>query len=108
MSDYPEKTCEIDRLVTKPALIEAALAGHKVQQRRNGVYGYPGETFTLADQTFVITALERQTLGEMTEADATSEGYADFASYQQSILDIHPGMQWRPEGRVWVHSFEKA
>lgn len=108
MPDYPQKTCEIDRLVTKPDLIKAALAGDKTQQRRNGVYGYPGEQFSLQGQQFVITKLERQTLGEMTEADASYEGYASFAAYQQSILAIHPGMQWRPEGRVWVHTFTKA
>jgi len=47
MNDYPEKTCEIDRLVTHPKLVAKALRGEKTQQRRAGVYGYPGETFEL-------------------------------------------------------------
>ena len=45
MSDFPEKTCEIDSLVTHAKLVEAAIAGRKTQQRRNGIYAYPGEAF---------------------------------------------------------------
>ena len=45
MTEYPEKTCEIDRLVTREKLVAAAVQGRKTQQRRDGIYGYPGETF---------------------------------------------------------------
>ena len=47
MEAYPKKTCSIDRLVTHPKLVAAAKAGMKTQQRRDGVYGLPGETFDL-------------------------------------------------------------
>jgi len=47
MSEFPEKTCDITRLVTHPKLVEAVLAGRKTQQRRDGVYAYPNETFEL-------------------------------------------------------------
>ncbi|MDP3904067.1 MAG: ASCH domain-containing protein, partial [Methylococcaceae bacterium] len=45
MTTLPPKTCSVDRLVTHPKLVAAALAGSKTQQRRDGVYGYPGEEF---------------------------------------------------------------
>lgn len=105
MDTYPEKTCSIERLVTHSKLVAAAIAGTKTQQRRDGVYGWPGETFELEGRAFIITDLKRQRLGEMTDQDARSEGYPDLASYQDIILKMHPGMTWNPEGLVWVHSF---
>jgi hypothetical protein len=105
--DYPPKTCEIDRLVSHQRLVDAALAGHKTQQRRNGVYGYPGETFFLGSAKFVITGLERQSLGDMTESDAKAEGFPDLSTYQQLIISMHAGMDWNDAHQVWVHSFEK-
>lgn len=105
--NYPPKTCEIDRLVTHKRLVDAALAGTKTQQRRNGVYGYPGETFELGSETFVITALERQPLGQMTEADAKAEGFPDMQTYKQLIISMHAGMDWNDAHQVWVHSFQK-
>ena len=106
MPNYPEKTCSIDRLVRNAKLVSAALEGRKTQQRRDGVYGYPGETFELGDQTFLLTTLTRQGLGEMTNTDAKAEGYADLAAYKDLIIRMHPGMKWNEDHLVWVHSFE--
>lgn len=107
MSEYPEKTCAIERLVRQPKLVAAVLAGRKSQQRRDGVYGYPGETFELDGVAFCISALFRQRLGAMSEADARAEGYADLESYQALITKMHPGMPWDQDHLVWVHEFEK-
>jgi len=65
---YPAKSCEIDRLVTHPKLVASALAGTKTQQRRDGIYAYPGETFELEGVEFTVTALERESLGDMGDA----------------------------------------
>lgn len=108
MSDFPEKTCEIDRLVTHPKLVAAALRGDKTQQRRAGVYGYPGETFELESVTFVIADLRHQNLGTMTEAEAHLEGYPNLEKYRDLILRMHPGMDWDDEFPVWVHEFEQV
>ena len=108
MNAYPEKTCEIARLVRHPKLAEAARAGRKNQQRRDGVYAYPGETFELEGVRFTVTALEQRSLGEMTEADAQAEGYPDLAAYQDLILKMHAGMNWDASHLVWVHHFEKS
>lgn len=107
VTEYPAKTCELDRLVTQPKLIALTLNGDKTQQRRNGIYGYPGERFKLDGIDFEITGVSRQSLGEMTEADAKAEGFTNLNEYQQSILRMHPGMQWQPDALVWLHQFRR-
>ncbi len=106
MSEYPEKTCSIDRLVSHPRLVEAVLAGRKTQQRRNGVYAYPGEEFQLDDKTFRIVGLRRQNLGDMTDEDARAEGYPSREAYLELIKKMHGGMDIDLNGKVWVHEFE--
>ena len=107
LSSYPEKTCEIDRLVRSPMLVKAALEGRKVQQRRDGVYGYPDEVFELDSVQFRMTSLTRERLGNMSDQSAQDEGFADLAAYKALILRMHKGMKWNEESLVWVHSFER-
>ncbi|MEO1879311.1 MAG: ASCH domain-containing protein [Methylococcales bacterium] len=107
MTDYPEKTCDIDRLVRHPKLVEAALLGKKTQQRRDGVYAYPGERFELEGVGFTVTALERHSLGEMSDEDAMAEGYPSLDMYKGIILKMHAGMTWNNDDLVWVHSFKR-
>lgn len=107
MNAYPEKNCEIDRLVRHPKLVEAALQGRKTQQRRDGIYAYPGEVFVLEGVEFEITAVERQKLGDMTDQDAQAEGYPNLAVYKDIILKMHANMEWNAEGLVWMHQFSR-
>ncbi len=104
---YPNKTCEIDRLLRHPKLIAAAISGAKTQQRRDGLYAYPNETFELEGIPFIITSVERQRIGEMTEEDAKAEGYPNLEIYKQIILQMHANMTWDDQGLVWVHSFKR-
>ena len=108
MTDFPEKTCTIDRLVTHEKLVASALSGAKTQQRRAGVYGYPGESFELEGVAFVITDLRKENLGDMTEHDVQCEGYQNLEMYRNLILRMHPGMSWDEDFPVWVHEFEKS
>ena len=108
MTDYPEKTCQIEALVTHSKLVQATLAGRKTQQRRNGVYGYPGEKFELEDQSFVITDLRRELMSDMTEADAQAEGYPNLEMYLDLIKRMHQGMDLGGDSKVWVHQFERC
>jgi len=108
MSDFPKKTCEINSLVTHPKLVAAVLRGDKTQQRRAGVYGYPGETFELEGANFVIADLRHESLGKMTEAEAHLEGYPNLQKYRELILRMHPGMSWDDEFLVWVHEFKRS
>ena len=107
MPAYPEKTCTVDRLIQNKKSINASLAGDKTQQRRNGVYAYPGETFMLGGQEFVLSELKRESLAEMTDESAQAEGYPDRASYKNLILKMHPGMKWDESDQVWVHHYKK-
>ena len=107
MNDYPQKTCEIDRLVRHPKLVAAALSGQKTQQRRDGLYAYPGETFMLEEVEFVVTAVERERIGDMTDIEAKAEGYPNLAMYKDLILKMHANMQWNDDGLVWVHYFKR-
>ncbi|MCP4093042.1 MAG: ASCH domain-containing protein [Planctomycetes bacterium] len=108
MTDYPAKTCEIDSLITHAKLIEAAVARRKTQQRRNGVYAYPGETFELDGTQFKVTDLRRESLGQMTDEDARAEGYPGLEMYRDLILRMHKGMEWNESAKVWVHEFERT
>ena len=106
MSEYPEKTCELENLVTHTRLVRAALDGSKTQQRRNGVYGHPGETFELEGRAFRITQLRQERLGDMSDDDAKAEGYPSLEAYRDLILRMHKGMSWDPDAKVWMHEFE--
>ena len=108
MSNYPEKTCEIDRLVTHKKLVDAVLAGTKTQQRRNGVYGYPGEQFDVGGRMFEITRLVREPLDAMDDAAAQAEGYPSLAMYKDLILRMHKGMEWDGSAMVWLHEFKSV
>ncbi|PTM57849.1 hypothetical protein [Desmospora activa] len=106
-TDYPEKTCTIERLITRQDDIERVLTGKKRAQRRNGVYAYPGETMILGNHRFIITAVYRQTVGEMNDQDARREGQADKETYLAHIRNIHPGIPLSPKMAMWVHEFEQ-
>ena len=78
-------------------LVKATLAGTKTQQRRDGVYAFPGEEFSLDGISFRVSSLKRERLGDMTEEDARAEGYPDLEAYKSLILRMHRGMEWDPE-----------
>lgn len=103
--ELPPKTCEIDRMITKPEDVEKVLAGKKTATRRNGRYADPGEIMVLEGRSFQVTRVYSQSLGELTDEIAIQEGYANLEDYKQSILSIHPGMPWLPQMKVWVHEF---
>ena len=105
-SDYPEKTCSSDRLVRHPMMVKQVVTGTKRRQRRNGVYVYPGEMFTIGDKTVECTALFRQALGEIDDAAAILEGFPSLAAYKGFILKMHKGMEWDDSAKAWVHEFK--
>lgn len=107
-TNYPARTCEVTRLVTHQKLVAATIAGSKTQQRRDGLYAYPNETFELEGISFVVTSVERQRIGDMTDADAQAEGYPNLEVYKQIILSMHANMTWDEDGLVWVHTFKRS
>jgi hypothetical protein len=108
VSNYPEKTCSIERLVRQKKLVDATLAGTKTEQRRDGVYGYPGESFMLESRSFEIVSLTHDRLGDMTDEEARAEGFTDLETYRALIIRMHRGMEWDPDHLVWVHRFREV
>jgi len=108
MSDYPEKTCTIDSLIRHPKLIEAAIDGRKTEQRRDGVYAWPGEKFCLDGVEFVCTELLQQRIGDMGDAGAQAEGFDSLDAYRNLILRMHKAMEWNPDALVWLHRFQRC
>lgn len=104
-SELPPKTCSIERMITLEADIRLVLEGRKTATRRNGRYADPGEITELHGRRLVVLNVFRQKVGELTDADAESEGYADVDAYKQHILKLHPGMPWLPHMNMWVHEF---
>jgi hypothetical protein len=88
ITKYPTKTCEINQLVTHQKLVDASIAGLKTQQRRDGLYAYPNETFELEGITFVITTVEHQRLGDMTNIHAQAEGFPSFEVLSYKCMRI--------------------
>ncbi|MEI7024302.1 ASCH domain-containing protein [Paenibacillus sp. y28] len=102
----PPKTCTIERLVTKQEDIDRVLRGEKTATRRNGRYADPGEKLVLGSQTFEVTRVYQQSLGELTDEHARTEGFATMEQYKEYILSLHAGMPWIPQAKVWVHEFK--
>jgi N4-acetylcytidine amidohydrolase len=106
--ELPPKTCSIDRLVTKEDDLEKVMTGIKTSQRRNGRYADPGEIWEVGGRQFEVYNVFPQTLGEMTDEHARSEGMQDMESYKNYILSMHKGMPWVPSMSMWVHEFREV
>ena len=107
-TELPPKTCTIERLVTKPEDIQRVHEGTKTATRRNGRYADPGEIMELDGKKYEVYAVYRQTLGEMTDELAQTEGFANVEAYKDYIVSMHPGMPWLPQMKVWVHEFRSV
>lgn len=104
----PPKIASIEQLVTVPEDVKKVIAGNKTATRRNGRYADVGEVMILEGQEFVVTAIYRAQLKDMTDESAKQEGYETLADYQSFILSMHEGMKWLPEMKVWVHEYESV
>jgi hypothetical protein len=104
----PPKTCEIDRMITRPEDVDKVIQGTKTATRRNGRYADPGEIMQLKDSQFKVNSVYQQNLGELTDEMAKQEGFNCLEDYKESILSMHPGMPWLSHMKVWVHEFSKV
>jgi hypothetical protein len=104
----PPKTCTIDRLVTVEQDIDKVLQGTKTAQRRNGRYADIGEIMELKGARFEVYSVYEQSLGELTDEHARSEGFSDVEGYKTYITSMHKGMPWLPQMKVWVHEFKQV
>lgn len=97
---------DIKRMIVSESAVKAVLDGRKRAVRRNSRYADPGDEFALRGHSFEIMQVYRQTVGDMTDADAQDEGFESMRAYKDYIVGIHKGMVWRPDAKVWVHEFE--
>ncbi len=99
---------DLQRLLTRPDLVAQACGGTKTEQRRQRRYGQVGDRFTAGDGTFELVAVYLQRLGDMGDADARREGFADLAAYRASLGSVHGVDVWQPDGEAWVHAFRRV
>jgi hypothetical protein len=98
------------RLFFKPEMAEKILAGIKTETRRRIRRPYtwfrPGDTFAVGSESFRITAIDRQRLGDMTEEDIRREGLngrSEFVDLWARFYGNHDS-----EEEVLVLRFEPA
>ncbi|QSG03574.1 ASCH domain containing protein [Natranaeroarchaeum sulfidigenes] len=86
---------------------QQALDGEVIQIHRGQAYADEGDTFTIDDTTFEITAIEERTLGDMTDEDARAEGVADLDQYREILQRAHEHFEWDDDSDVVRHAFEQ-
>jgi hypothetical protein len=109
MADHlPEKTCSVERMITNKQDVEKVLNGEKTVTRRNGRYADIGECIELEGRTFQVTDVYKQTLVNMTDEDAQTEGYENLKEYKEHLNKVHPFPGELPLSlEVWVHEFQE-
>jgi hypothetical protein len=65
-----------------------------------------GDRFERFGATFRIIKLESGILDEVCRRLWAQAGYASYNELHQVWLDLHK--EYRPQGRVWVHYFERV
>lgn len=105
---WPEKTCSIERLVTRADDVDKVLSGNKTAVRRGGRYADLGEEWMLKDARYRITGVYQQKLGDMTDADAIREGFTTLSGYHEYLSRVHSGGAFPLTMNMWTHEFERA
>ncbi|MCL9814679.1 ASCH domain-containing protein [Natranaeroarchaeum aerophilus] len=99
---------EIDAGTILPSdrMRQQALAGEVTQIHRGQAYAEEGDSFTIEDTTFEITAIEERRLGDMTDEDARAEGAADLDQYKSILQRAHENFEWDDDSEIVRHAFE--
>ncbi|MFC7069018.1 ASCH domain-containing protein [Halobaculum lipolyticum] len=85
---------------------QQAAAGRVTQLHRGHAYAEEGDTFDIDGTTFEVTAVERRTLGDLTDEDARAEGSADLDAYRERLARVHDSFEWDDDSEVVRHAFE--
>lgn len=102
-------------ILFKQEHVPMILAGTKTQTRRTGRRRWKvgsirqAKTSYRKDSEFAqlrILAIREERLGDISEADAVAEGYANIAEYQEVFRQIYGA--WEPDRVVWVIDFERV
>ncbi len=86
---------------------EEVLDGEITQLHRGDAHAEVGDTFVIEDTKFVVTTVETETLGDITDEDARAEGSPSLEAYKRRIEGSH-GITWNDENEAVLHEFELA
>lgn len=103
MSDIDAST-----LLPNDHLQELAVEGELTQLHRGHRYADEGDTFVIDGQTFVVTDVTEETLGDITEEDARREGAEDLEAYRERLKRAHKNFEWDDDSETVRHRFELA
>ncbi|QZX98846.1 ASCH domain-containing protein [Halobaculum rubrum] len=85
---------------------QMAAEGAVTQLHRGHAYADEGDTFEIDGTTFEVTAIERRTLGDLTDEDARAEGSEDLEAYRERLERVHDSFEWDDDSEVVRHAFE--
>ncbi|MFC7137310.1 ASCH domain-containing protein [Halobaculum litoreum] len=85
---------------------QQAIEGRLTQLHRGHAYAEEGDTFEIDGTTFEVTAIDRRTLGDLTDEDARAEGSEDLAAYKRRLERVHDSFEWDDDSEVVRHAFE--
>lgn len=97
-----------DVLLPSDRLKRRVRAGEITELRRSEQYAAEGDSFELDGATFEVVAVERDRLGELTEADARRMGAEDLDAYRERLERAHPNYEWDPDAETVCHRFERV
>ncbi len=92
-------------LLPAARLREKVLDGEITQLHRGDRHADSGDTFVIDDTEFVVTDVQTERLGSMTDEDARKEGSPDLDAYKKRIERTHD-TEWDDDNEAVLHRFE--
>ena len=102
---------DADDILPNDRVQQSVLEGEITQLTRGASnrYAEEGDTFEIDGDAFVVTSVDRRTLGDFTDADARREGSESLSAYKQRMQRVHPdGFTWDDSDEVLTYRFERA
>lgn len=99
---------DADALLPNDRVKSAVLDGDVTQLSRGAAnrYAEVGDTFDLNGTEFEVTAVDEQTLGELTDEDARREGSPSLEAYKARMERVHPGdFEWDETSEIVTYRF---
>jgi hypothetical protein len=97
-----------DVLLPRDRLKRRVREGEMTELRRSEQYAAEGDSFEVDGATFEVVAVERDRLGDLTEADVRRMGAEDLDAYRERLQRIHPNYEWDPDAETVCHRFERV
>jgi hypothetical protein len=97
-----------DVLLPSDRLQRRVREGEITELRRSEPYAAEGDRFEIDGATFEVVAVERDRLGDLTEADARRMGAEDLDAYRERLRQVHPNYEWDADAETVCHRFERV